>query len=291
MQRFIRCYCTARQSYYEILGLPKTATAAEIKKAFITLSKKYHPDLTGSNEAATKKFVAVKEAYDTLRDPDKRQVYDSQMSGGGGYPYNGYSNQSNPYQAGGNPFQNNSQFEQKWKNGRWEFTYRRNNPSGQQQFTQDDFERIWREFQRKTQDPRNASYDNMFKEHRQRVWDDFSKARAEAWRKRSEEHAKKYPFDNMQFNPALYINWDKFNKYLIIYVVIFFIIGVLQSMWTGDKENEAKQKQKVVYSERKYEPTPRERLQEMIYRPPPSTSETETPWYEDRPPSSRPPGI
>lgn len=107
----------------------------------------------------------------------------------------------------------------------------------------------------------------------------------------------------MRFNPSLYINWEKFNRWLIVYIGVFFIIGVLQSMWKGygnkffevyrkfnfsDEEKEKKRKQKAVYSERSHDPTPRERLQEMIYRTPPDSVSSE--WYDDRPPPGRPPG-
>ena len=63
---------------YKILGVNRTASQQEIKKAFYTASKKYHPDVVGSNVASANKFLEVKEAYDILKDEQKRREYDRQ---------------------------------------------------------------------------------------------------------------------------------------------------------------------------------------------------------------------
>lgn len=65
------------KNYYEILGVPKTATEEEIKKAFRTLSKKYHPDKNPDDEEAKAKFQEVAEAYETLGNKDKRAKFDA----------------------------------------------------------------------------------------------------------------------------------------------------------------------------------------------------------------------
>lgn len=65
------------QNHYEILGVEKTATEEEIKKAFRTLSKKYHPDKNPEDKAAEDKFKEVAEAYGVLSDEEKRRNYDS----------------------------------------------------------------------------------------------------------------------------------------------------------------------------------------------------------------------
>ncbi|TFG19602.1 MAG: J domain-containing protein, partial [Promethearchaeota archaeon] len=64
------------KSYYDILEVEKDATEKEIKLAYRPLAKKYHPDLNKTNPNATDKFIEIKNAYDTLIDPEKRKIYD-----------------------------------------------------------------------------------------------------------------------------------------------------------------------------------------------------------------------
>lgn len=64
------------EAYYKILGVPKEATIAEIKKQYRELSMKYHPDKNGGDEAASEKFKEINEAYSVLSDKDKREIYD-----------------------------------------------------------------------------------------------------------------------------------------------------------------------------------------------------------------------
>ncbi len=64
------------KDYYKSLGVAKTATSAEIKKAFRTLAKKYHPDKAKGDKAAEEKFKDVNEANEVLSDPVKRKKYD-----------------------------------------------------------------------------------------------------------------------------------------------------------------------------------------------------------------------
>ena len=65
-----------KRDYYEVLGIGKNATDAEIKSAYRKLAKKYHPDLNPGNKEAEDKFKEVNEANDVLSDPQKRQRYD-----------------------------------------------------------------------------------------------------------------------------------------------------------------------------------------------------------------------
>lgn len=64
------------KDYYEILGVPRNATEAEIKKAFRSLALKYHPDRNPGNKEAEEKFKEINEAYSVLSDAEKRANYD-----------------------------------------------------------------------------------------------------------------------------------------------------------------------------------------------------------------------
>src|SRR3982751_2361240 len=68
------------EDYYKILGVPRTASEDEIKKAYRKLARKYHPDVSKETDAK-EKFQEVSEAYETLRDKEKRAAYDSLGSG------------------------------------------------------------------------------------------------------------------------------------------------------------------------------------------------------------------
>ena len=65
-----------KRDYYEVLGVAKTATDAEIKKAYRVLAKKYHPDMNPGDKEAEVKFKEASEAYAVLSDPEKRKQYD-----------------------------------------------------------------------------------------------------------------------------------------------------------------------------------------------------------------------
>jgi curved DNA-binding protein len=63
------------RDYYQIMGVARTATAEEIKKAYRRLARKFHPDVSKEKDAE-KKFKEVQEAYEVLKDPEKRAAYD-----------------------------------------------------------------------------------------------------------------------------------------------------------------------------------------------------------------------
>lgn len=84
-----------KRDYYEVLGVSKSATDAELKKAYRQIAKKYHPDLNPGDKEAEAKFKEANEAYEVLSDPQKRQQYDqfghaAFENGGAGAGYGAY---------------------------------------------------------------------------------------------------------------------------------------------------------------------------------------------------------
>lgn len=91
------------QDYYKLLGVDRNAKPEEISKAFKKLARKYHPDLNPGNKEAEEKFKHINEAYEVLKDPEKRKMYDEfghdyehgqqfrpgGQGGGAGYAYGG----------------------------------------------------------------------------------------------------------------------------------------------------------------------------------------------------------
>lgn len=86
----------AKRDYYDILGVSKTASADEIKKAHRKLALKFHPDRNKDNKSAEEKFKEIQEAYDVLSDDTKRANYDQFGHAGVGA---GGPNGANPYEA------------------------------------------------------------------------------------------------------------------------------------------------------------------------------------------------
>jgi len=79
----------AKRDYYEVLGLSKSATQDDIKKAYRKLAMKYHPDRNRDNREAIEKFKEATEAYEVLSSEEKRQVYDN-------YGFEGVNNSGGP---------------------------------------------------------------------------------------------------------------------------------------------------------------------------------------------------
>lgn len=87
------------EDFYQVLGVPRTATEKEIQKAYRTLARKYHPDMAeeGEKEKAKTRFQKIQEAYEVLSDSEKRKMYDQYgsayhqaRSSGGPNPFAGY---------------------------------------------------------------------------------------------------------------------------------------------------------------------------------------------------------
>ncbi len=92
-----------REDYYNVLGVKRTATADEIRKAYRRLARKHHPDVNPGDKSAEDKFKRISEANDVLSDPKKREVYDkfgsysesmkdaaTQGTAGGGFDFGGF---------------------------------------------------------------------------------------------------------------------------------------------------------------------------------------------------------
>ena len=87
------------RDYYATLGVPRTASQADIKKAFRKLARKYHPDANKDDSAAEKRFKEVNEANEVLSDPEKRKLYDEL-----GANWQAYQQAGTGTGAAGNPF-------------------------------------------------------------------------------------------------------------------------------------------------------------------------------------------
>lgn len=96
--RYNGCIMASKRDYYEVLGISKSASDDEIKKAYRKLAVKYHPDKNPGDKEAEAKFKEINEAHDVLSDKQKRARYDqfghAGVGGAGG----------NPFAGGGNPF-------------------------------------------------------------------------------------------------------------------------------------------------------------------------------------------
>jgi len=107
----------SKRDYYEVLGVSKGATDAEIKKSYRKKAIQFHPDKNPGDKVSEEKFKEAAEAYEVLSDPQKRQRYDQYghagmggAAGGGGFGGGGFSNMEDIFSAFGDIFGGHSSF-------------------------------------------------------------------------------------------------------------------------------------------------------------------------------------
>jgi molecular chaperone DnaJ len=99
-----------KRDYYEVLGVSKGASEAEIKKAYRRLARKLHPDVNPGDKSAQKRFQEVQEAYEVLKEPEKRRAYDRFGHAGPSMGFDGSAAEGFPgggrgFAGAGSPFE------------------------------------------------------------------------------------------------------------------------------------------------------------------------------------------
>ncbi|OZC05166.1 DnaJ domain protein [Onchocerca flexuosa] len=207
--RFLRQAIDYQKNYYDILGVGRNATQQEIKNAFYMLSKKYHPDVTGSaaESALTERFLAIKEAYDVLKDVDSRNEYDAYRAQTSfDCSRQTYSRQNMGYGT--------------WRSNRFTGSnYYRNN------WRYDDahLKRVFEVLQRRAEE-----YEKAQKERDDRFWERFYQTERERYKRRQEMPPRpsvKLAIDSWLSGPLLpYLPY--LSAALIVYMIGFFILSL-----------------------------------------------------------------
>ncbi|CAD6186701.1 unnamed protein product [Caenorhabditis auriculariae] len=285
LQRFptIRIQVLARRfnnagfskDYYAVLGVSKGSTQRQIKAAYYQLSKKYHPDVAGNDSTAKAKFLEVNEAWECLRDTNRRKAYDNQMSGGGGrYPGDG----TNPFRD----FQ-----EQRRQNYG-------SNPFYSQKFTEEEYRRVWEQFNRMRQE--RERYDQNMYERRQQAFDEYARRRAERWKQFHERYPNGPPgsfrwewkWTNSDQDPRK--AWGIVRKLMIVYMGIFFVVTFFRVLFlnTDEREELKRMAQRMEAEQAKSQESNHERIRKMISTMPRSEEKPKFGYIYEAPNESAP---
>jgi molecular chaperone DnaJ len=118
-----------KRDYYEILGVSRTAGETELKKSYRELAKKFHPDVNPGNKDAEEKFKEASEAYEVLRDPEKRKIYDAYGHEGlRGRGFSGFNNVNDIFSNFSDIFESFFGFSDPFFGGQGRGRQRRNSP-------------------------------------------------------------------------------------------------------------------------------------------------------------------
>uniref|UniRef100_A0A8R1TXM9 J domain-containing protein n=1 Tax=Onchocerca volvulus TaxID=6282 RepID=A0A8R1TXM9_ONCVO len=207
--RFIRQAIDYQKNYYDILGVSRNATQQEIKNAFYMLSKKYHPDVTGSSaeSALTERFLAIKEAYDVLKDVDSRNEYDAYRAQSSfDCSRQTYSRQNMGYGTWrSNRFTGNNCYRNNWR------------------YDDAHLKRVFEVLQRRAEE-----YEKAQKERDDRFWERFYQTERERYKRRQEMPPRpsvKLAIDSWFSGPLLpYLPY--LSAALIVYMIGFFILSL-----------------------------------------------------------------
>ncbi|KAI6228931.1 Molecular chaperone DnaJ [Aphelenchoides fujianensis] len=264
--RGVRDFVGGKRDPYDVLGVSKSATTKQIKDAFITLSKKYHPDRPTGSAA---RFLEVKDAYDMLKDEKKRADFDAYGSGGGGgmgRSSDGFGSSPPPPNWGPRPESDFSRgtYRREW---RYEGNF---NPKDAEELKKQ-FERIFRQFR---QDYNNSQ---EFREQVDRAKQKMNRGFEEEARKRWSSFAgqqDKYTKEN-QWR----VNWSIVNRIILLYFGLFLLVTIFQAMNGPIKVDNRETKQKPARDDRAYSYTDdeKERFQRMM-RTPPMDRKADDPW-------------
>ncbi|KAI3413661.1 DnaJ sub A member 3, mitochondrial [Globodera pallida] len=196
-----------RKNLYQVLGVVPTASQAEIKKAYYTLSKRYHPDVTGSNVSCAQKYIEVKEAYDILRDEQKRTEHDRWLAA-----EEFHRQQTAAGRHGAHPFEDQQQTHNDWINKRA--------PRGA--FAEEELQRIWRNLHENAEFRQShRDFEAAVRRRRQMAYEEQLRRRS-AWANNGFNNKKRDWTDGDQT--------EVIGRIIFMYVMICLIITAARSL-------------------------------------------------------------